>query len=60
MRVLGGLLVSWVGASGRRYRGTIVRSANVRASQVRSTDGFLWLIPNAELDVFDGKVRNAA
>jgi hypothetical protein len=49
--------VSWVSASGRRYRGTIVRAANERVYQVRSVDGFLWLVPNSELEFVGTNVR---
>jgi hypothetical protein len=49
--------VAWVSASGRRYRGTIVRAANERVSQVRSVDGFLWLIPNDELELVGTNIR---
>jgi hypothetical protein len=49
--------VSWVSESGRRYRGTIVRAANARVYQIRSVDGFLWLVPNDELEFAGTKSR---
>lgn len=49
-----GQVVTWVGKSGRRYTGHVLSFANSRAAQVRSREGFKWLLPLSELQTLCG------
>lgn len=51
-RVKAGQSVAWVSRkSGRVYTGTVKRTASETHVQVLSRDGFMWLLPVAELDL---------
>lgn len=56
MRLRTGDLVSWRGASGRKYTGKVHRFASATAAQVTSRDGFRWLLPLVELTGVDRRV----